>query len=92
MRGIEKKIAEEFGICQDEVHKIVSSSYEYLKSLLKNEYTTYEITGLGTLHFLPNMGEKKLREFEDKMDFIENQESVREAINKKLNAKKDLEK
>lgn len=84
MRGIEKKIADEFGIPKEEVHKIVSSSYEYIKSLLKNDSTSYEITGLGTLNFLPNMAKKKLVELEKREDFLETKEEIINSINSKL--------
>lgn len=82
MRGIEKKISEEFNVSQQEVHQIVQASYEYLESLLRNEFTTYELSGLGTLTFREKKGRQNL-ETDNRQypNILKNQE----AISKKLN-------
>lgn len=82
MRGIEKKISEEFNVSQQEVHQIVQASYEYLESLLRNEFTTYELSGLGTLTFREKKGRQNLEtDHRQYPNILKNQE----AISKKLN-------
>ena len=91
MKGIEKKLSEEFNLPQDQIHEVVSFSYQYLQSILRNEYTTYEISELGTLQFEPKAARKKLQELRYGEKYREQKDKLIEVINGKLNLEKKKE-
>lgn len=79
MRAIEKKISLEFNLPQEKVHEIITFCYEHMREILKTDMLQYEITGLGSLEFVPRLAKKYLSTEHKYAD----EEKV-EVINKKL--------